>query len=91
MSNSGAMSAHWKGTDAERIALLACLERNCECADGQGQTCSAHKILIAPNAQKMLDALLFYRRFREYLERKEDIANRIPLESTAPSSRRGKR
>lgn len=49
----------WHGTDEERDALNAALNRNCTCNDCGPDHCSAHAIL---KDQHILNRLIFVRR-----------------------------
>lgn len=66
-------SSDWPGTREEGVALLAALERHCDCAtNAQGArtgTCSAHSLLV--NRPVVLSRLLFARRIADRLQQEE--------------------
>jgi hypothetical protein len=62
----------WHGTQEEMSALIASIERYCDCESRpegmQQSTCAAHRLLLE---QRQLDGLLFARRLAPRLSEEE--------------------
>jgi len=84
-------AATWHGSDAMRDRLLFIINKNCECTTEN--RCASHQMLVAKDAQRVLDHLLFAYsiRARLVLEERFILEKKTPRTGQSPPPRRGRR
>lgn len=92
---SGRPAVVWHGTEAELLALVGAIQRNCVCrrlgAAEPVEWCASHRVLFAE--QRAMDGLLFARHIASTLRAEEFGAGTPPSEGAgegeSPSRARG--